>query len=69
MNLGGKNNQTTNLKTTNKENCQKIKLYGKELKKHSSRLVGEVEMVSQGREDVQQGSRSQAGQARRQLVD
>ena len=38
----------------NNQNCQKIKLHGslttKELKKHSSRLVGEVEMCSQGRE-------------------
>ena len=34
----------TNLKTINNQNCQKSKLYGtlttKELKKHSSRLVG-----------------------------
>ena len=36
---------TTNLKTINKQKCQKIKLHGtpttKELKKHSSRLVEE----------------------------
>ena len=35
---------TTNLKTTNKQKCQKIKLHGtpttKELRKHSTRLVG-----------------------------
>ena len=43
---------TTKLKTKNKQNCQKIKLYGslttKELKKkHSSRLVRGAEMGSQ----------------------
>ena len=43
---------TTNLKTKNNHNCQKIKLYGspttKELKKkHSFRLVGGVETDSQ----------------------
>ena len=46
---------TTNLKTINNQNCQNSKLYGtlttKELKKHSSRLVGGAEMGSQvGRE-------------------
>ena len=44
--------RTTNLKTKNNQNCQKIKLYGspttKELKKkHSSRPVGRAETVSQ----------------------
>ena len=44
---------TTNLKTKNNQNCQKIKLYGilttKELKKkHSSRLVGVTEMGRDG---------------------
>ena len=47
---------TTNLKTKNNQNCQKIKLYGslttKELKKHSSRLVGGVDTGNWGREDV-----------------
>ena len=43
-----KRRTTTNLKTKNNQNCQKIELYGslttKELKKkHSSRLVGGVE--------------------------
>ena len=42
---------TTNLKTKNNQNCQKIKLCGswttKELKKHSSRPVGGAEMGSQ----------------------
>ena len=42
---------TTNLKKGNNQNCQKIELYGspttKELKKHSSRLVGGAEMESQ----------------------
>ena len=41
---------TTNLKTINKQKCQKIKLHGtlttKELKKHSSRPVGGVETGS-----------------------
>ena len=46
-----KRRTTTNLKTKNNQNCQKIKLYGspttKELKKkHSSRLVGGAEMGS-----------------------
>ena len=55
-----KNRTTTNLKTKNNQNCQKIKLYGslmtKELKKkHSSVLVGGAEMGSWGREDSQQG--------------
>ena len=51
---------TTNLKTKNNQNCQKIELYGslmtKELKKkHSSRLVGGAETGSQGGKDSQQG--------------
>ena len=51
---------TTNLKTKNNQNCQKIELYGgpttKELKKkHSSRPVGRAEMGSQGGEHSQQG--------------
>ena len=41
---------TTNLKTENNQHCQKIELYGSqttnELKKHSSRLEGGVEMGS-----------------------
>ena len=49
---------TTNLKTKNNQNCQKIKFYRcpttKELKKkHSSRLGGGAEKGSQGREDTQ----------------
>ena len=48
-----------NLKTKNTQNCQKIKLYGslttKELKKHSTTLVGGLEMGSWVREDTQQG--------------
>ena len=47
---------TTHLKTKNNQNCQKIELHGslatKELKKHSSGLVGGVEMGSWGHEDV-----------------
>ena len=54
------NNQFKNKK--NNQNCQEIKLYGspatKELKKkHSSRLVGGVEMGGWGGEDLRQGSR------------
>ena len=52
-----KRRSTTNLKIKNNKNYQKIKLYGslttKELKKkHSSRLVGRVEMGSWDGEDV-----------------
>ena len=55
-----KRRTTTNLKTKNNQNCQKIELYGslitKELKKkHSSRLVRGVETGSWGREDSRQG--------------
>ena len=52
---------TTNLKTINNQNCQKIKLHGnlttKELKKHSLRLVGKVEIRDRqpSGEDAQQG--------------
>ena len=47
-----KRRTTTNLKTKNNQNCQKVELYGsptiKELKKkHSSRPAGGVEMGSQ----------------------
>ena len=49
-----KRRPTTNLKTKNNQNCQKIKLYGslttKELKKkYSPRPVGGAEMGSWGR--------------------
>ena len=52
---------TTNLKIKNNQNCQETKQYGspttKELKTHSSRLVGVEEMGrSLGGEDVRQGS-------------
>ena len=52
-----KRRTTTNLKTKNNQNCQKIELYGrlanKELKKeHSFIQVGGVEMGSQGTEDT-----------------
>ena len=55
-----KRRSPTNLKTKSNQNCQKIDVYGsptiKELKKkHSSRLVGGVEMGSRAREDSQQG--------------
>ena len=64
--------RTTNLKTKNNQNCQKIKLYGspttKELKKkHSSRLVGGEEMGIQVGEDTRQGNRQ--GCMRWWLVD
>ena len=57
---------TTNLKTKNNQNCQKIELYGspttKELKeKHSSRPVGGVELGSQGGEDSLQGGSWRTG--------
>ena len=46
---------TTNLKTKNNQNCQKIELYGsptiKELKKHLFRLVGGADTGSQAGED------------------
>ena len=53
-------------KNKNNQNCQKIELYvsptTKELKrKHSLRLVGGVEMGSQGGEDAWQGSGWQTG--------
>ena len=52
---------TTNLKTKNNQNCQKIKLYRslttKELKKkHSSRPVGGEETGNLGTENTEQGS-------------
>ena len=65
---------TTNLKTSNNQNCQKIKLYGgglttKELKKkHSFRPVGGAEMGNQGREDVWQGGSWRTRQARQWLA-
>ena len=54
--------ETTNLKTKNNQNCQKIGLYGnlstKELKKkHSLRLAGRVKVNSGDREDMWQGNR------------
>ena len=56
-----KRRTTTNLKTKNNQNCQKIKPCGslttkESKKKHSFRLVGGAETGSQGREDSQQGS-------------
>ena len=53
---------TTNLKTQNNQNCQKIELHGspttKELKKHSSRPVRGADTGSLGGEDSQQSGRS-----------
>ena len=63
-----KRRTTTNLKTENNQNCQKIELYGspttKELKKkHSSRPLGGAKTGSRGGEDSPQGSgwRTQRG--------
>ena len=61
--------RTTNLKTKNNKNYQKIELYGslttKELKKkHSFRPVGGAEMGSQGREDARQGSSWRTGEGK-----
>ena len=63
-----KRRTTTNSKTKNNQNCQKIKLYGspttKELnKKPSSKSVGGVEMDSQGGEDSQKGGNLQTWQS------
>ena len=62
-----KRRTATNLKTKNIHNCQKIELYRspttKELKKkHSPRLVGRVEMGSQGGGNSQQGGGWRAGE-------
>ena len=59
--------ETTNLKTKNNQNCQKIELYGspttKELKKkHLYRLVGRAE-------DAQQGGNWRTGWVRWWLID
>ena len=69
-----KRRTTTNLKTKNNQNCQKIELYvcpttNKLKKKHSSRLVGWVKTGSQGREDMQQGSSWRTECARRWPAD
>ena len=63
---------TTNLKTNNNQNCQKIKLYRspttKELKKkHSSRPVGGVETGGSGGEDSWQVCGWQTGQSHIQV--
>ena len=59
-----KRRTTTNLKTKNNQNCQKIELYvcpttNKLKKKHSSRLVGRAETGSWDGEDLEQGSGGQ----------
>ena len=61
-----KRRTTTNLKTKNYQNCQKIELYGslttKELKKkHSPRLVGGVKIGSWGKEGSWQTGRNNWG--------
>ena len=65
--------RTTNLKTKNNQNCQKIELYGslttKELKnKHSSRLVGGVEMGSPEERTCSKAVAGGPQWARRQLA-
>ena len=65
---------TTNLKTKNNQNCQKIKLYGslttKELKKkYSSRLVGGVETGSGVERTCSKAAAGGPGQVRQWLVD
>ena len=69
-----KRRTTTNLKTKNNQNCQKIKLHGslttKELKKkHLSKPVGEVKMGSWGRQDLRQGGSCRTWWARWWLAD
>ena len=66
--------KTTNLKTNNNENCQKIKLYGslttKELKKkHSSRPVGGAEMGSWAEKTCSKAAAGRLGWARQQFTD
>ena len=55
-----KRRTTTNFKTKNNQNSQRIKLYGsltaKEVKKDSSRTVGGAETGSRDGEDSWQGS-------------
>ena len=63
--LTTKTRTTTNLKTKNNQNCQKIELYGslttKELKKkHSSKLVGRVETCSLSGKDIWKGGGSRS---------
>ena len=69
-----KTKTTTNLKTKNNQNCQNIELYGslttKELKKkHSSRLVGGVEIGSWAERTHGKAAAEGPRWARWQLVD
>ena len=64
-----KRRTTTNLKTKNNQNCQKIELYGslttKEFKKkHSSRPVGRAETGSQAERTHGKAVAGEQGQAR-----
>ena len=56
---------TTNLKTKNNQNCQKIELYGsptnKELKRHSFRQVGGAQTGKWGGEVAWQGHNKRTG--------
>ena len=66
--------RTTNLKTKNSQNCQKIQLYGspttKELKKkHSSILVGAAETAARTERACGKAEARRPGWARRQLED
>ena len=58
--------ETTNLKTKNNHNCQKIELYGSLTteefkKKHLSRLLGGVDTGTLSREDIRQGVADEMG--------
>ena len=68
-----KRRTTTNLKTKNNQNCQKIKLCRspttKELKKHSSKLIGGVEMGSQVEGIHSKAAAGGPGQARWWLAE
>ena len=69
-----KRRTTTNLKTKNTQNCQKIELYGsptaRELKKkHSSRLVGGAETGSWAESTCSKKATSRLGRARLRLAD
>ena len=56
-----KRKTTTNLKTKNNQNCQKIKLYGSPASKELKKKVGRVETGNQGGEDPWQDSRWRTG--------
>ena len=59
-----KRRKTTNLKTTNNEECQKIKLTTKELKKHPPRPVGGAEMGDREGQPSKEDTRQSSGLCR-----